>query len=177
MGVCTALAWGGNPRWLASGHGFRAGAWSPESLLAAGVLAEHVLDSSIRIWDLETGAVARMLVGHSADVVGIAISADDMRLASTDERATTRVWDLTSGDCIEILEAVTDPTAIAAGAGRHPWLATAKGYEFSIRGAAGRAMAVRLPAAAKRLAAAPSGRSWALADGRHLDVFVVENAG
>jgi WD40 repeat protein/tRNA A-37 threonylcarbamoyl transferase component Bud32 len=69
-------------------------AYSPDKkLLAAG--GE---DSTVRIWDAETGQELRVLKGHRKAVVAVAFSPDGKRLASASTDATVRLWDSETGE-------------------------------------------------------------------------------
>jgi WD40 repeat protein/serine/threonine protein kinase len=54
-------------------------------------------DTTIRIWDLETGQVIRTLTGHAASVMCIAVTADGKQALSGSWDGTIRLWDLDSG--------------------------------------------------------------------------------
>ena len=51
-------------------------------------------DKTLKVWDLETGAVLRTLEGHSAGVYGVAVTADGKRAVSASDDKTVKVWDL-----------------------------------------------------------------------------------
>jgi WD40 repeat protein/nucleoside phosphorylase len=70
--------------------------WSPQSdLLIAGGQ-----DGLIRIWDRATGQMIRTLPGHTAAILGVAVSADGTRLVSGSEDGAVRLWELASGRAI-----------------------------------------------------------------------------
>lgn len=55
-------------------------------------------DKSIRVWDLNTTKVIRMLQGHNDEITSLAFSKDGMQLASASKDQNIRVWSLSSSD-------------------------------------------------------------------------------
>lgn len=53
-------------------------------------------ESSIKIWNAETGKLAHTLFGHVNEVTAIAVSDDGTRLLSGDSRGRVKLWDLQS---------------------------------------------------------------------------------
>lgn len=98
--------------------------WSPQNdLLIAGGL-----DGLIRIWDRTTGQMIRTLAGHTAAVIGVAVSFDGATLISGAEDGTIRRWEIVSGRCLsarsvtrESIESIAigpDGRWVALGLGR-----------------------------------------------------------
>ena len=54
-------------------------------------------DSTLRVWDLESGQSLRTIQDHSDGVNGVAITPDGRRTVSASDDNTLRVWDLESG--------------------------------------------------------------------------------
>ncbi len=75
-------------------------AFSPDGRLLVSASADH----SVRLWDLVTGKPLRILVGHSAWVLGIDFSPDGRLLASGAEDKTLRLWDPATGKRLHTLE-------------------------------------------------------------------------
>ena len=73
-GQVTAIAFAPNGTWLATGSS----------------------DSTIRIWDVESGTELRALTGHTGSISRLVISADGQRLVSTTWKVI-KVWDVTNG--------------------------------------------------------------------------------
>jgi serine/threonine-protein kinase len=71
-------------------------AWSPDSLY----LATGSFDTTVRIWDAQSGQVVRALYGHTDSVQGVSWSPDGRRLASTSDDGTVRIWDAQNGRLI-----------------------------------------------------------------------------
>ena len=49
-------------------------------------------DSTVRLWDTETGACIRTLEGHCDEVFSVCFSPDGKQLASGSADATARLW-------------------------------------------------------------------------------------
>ena len=65
-------------------------------------------DTTVRIWDAETGALQRTLEGHTDWVNSVAFSHDGRRLASCSDDTTVRIWDAETGALQRTLEGHTD---------------------------------------------------------------------
>ena len=57
-------------------------------------------DSTIRLWNLETGKEALRMTGHSASVMSVAVTADGRRAISGSWDGIIRLWDLDTGKAI-----------------------------------------------------------------------------
>ena len=60
-------------------------------------------DSTIKVWDLETGACLRTLEEHLAAVLALALHPDRRRVVSGSRDTTIKVWDLETGECLRTL--------------------------------------------------------------------------
>ncbi|MFI5364282.1 MAG: TIR domain-containing protein [Candidatus Binatia bacterium] len=60
-------------------------------------------DSTVRLWDLETGRCLRVLEGHTATVWSVVWNADQRRAVSGADDKAVRLWDLETGRCLRVL--------------------------------------------------------------------------
>jgi len=65
------------------------------------------LDSTLQVWDLETGVALHTLKGHTKAVEAVAVTPDDSRIVSASRDKTLKVWDLETGQEILTLEGHT----------------------------------------------------------------------
>jgi WD40 repeat protein len=81
--------------WTFAGHsaGVRAVAITRDGRRAVSACS----DKTLRIWDLESGRLLKILEGHSEWVRAVAITPDDRRAVSVSDDNTLRIWDLESG--------------------------------------------------------------------------------
>ncbi len=63
------------------------------------------LDTSIRVWDVETGACKHALMGHQSLTSGMELR--DNILVSGNADSTVKVWDITTGQCLQTLSGKT----------------------------------------------------------------------
>lgn len=55
-------------------------------------------DSTLRLWDINSGTCTRRFVGHSKDVLSVAFSADNRQIVSGSRDRTVKLWN-TLGEC------------------------------------------------------------------------------
>jgi len=60
-------------------------------------------DSTLRLWDLNTGTTARRFVGHTKDVLSVAFSGDNRQIVSGSRDKTIKLWN-TLGECKYTIE-------------------------------------------------------------------------
>jgi WD40 repeat protein len=65
-------------------------------------------DKTARLWDVETGAPLRALLGHQKRIYAGTFSADGRRIATSSEDGTVRLWDAATGILLETLEGHRD---------------------------------------------------------------------
>jgi WD40 repeat protein len=61
-------------------------------------------DTTIRLWDLETGRCECILEGHSAPVYSLVWSADNRRALSGSADGTLRLWNVETGRCLRVMK-------------------------------------------------------------------------
>ena len=61
-------------------------------------------DTTLRVWDLESGQCLRTLQGHTDRVNSVSVCPDGRRAVSGGGDYTLRVWDLESGACLRTLQ-------------------------------------------------------------------------
>ena len=64
-------------------------------------------DGAIRFWDVETGKLVRVLMGHDGEVKTLAWSVDRKTLASGSRDKTIRLWDPVAGKVTKVLSGST----------------------------------------------------------------------
>ena len=64
------------------------------------------LDTSIRVWDVETGSCKHALMGHQSLTSGMELK--DNILVSGNADSTVKVWDITNGQCLQTLSGNID---------------------------------------------------------------------
>lgn len=59
------------------------------------------LDTSIRVWDAETGSCKHTLMGHQSLTSGMELRSNILVSGNAD--STVKVWDITNGQCLQTL--------------------------------------------------------------------------
>jgi WD40 repeat protein len=54
-------------------------------------------DSTIKLWDVQTGSELQTLTGHTAPVQSVALSSDGLTVASCSDDKTIKLWDVKTG--------------------------------------------------------------------------------
>jgi WD40 repeat protein len=71
-------------------------------------------DTTMAVWDLETGARIRQLAGHRDWVSSVAVTPDSRRIISGSDDRTVAIWDLETGACIRQLAGHQDTVSSVA---------------------------------------------------------------
>jgi small GTP-binding protein len=61
-------------------------------------------DTTVRLWDVETGRCLQVFKGHTSSVWSVTWSADGRRALSGSNDTTVRLWDVETGRCLRVLE-------------------------------------------------------------------------
>jgi len=90
-------------------------------------------DTTMRLWDLESGRVLRALSGHSSGVLAVALGSDGRLALSGSNDRTARLWDLDTGSCLRSLtyDSAGVLSVALSGDGRLALLGCA-GYEVPV---------------------------------------------
>src|SRR5947209_4342270 len=75
-------------------------AWSPDGRLLAGAGS----DTTIRLWDRDSGGLRNIFLGHADSVGALAFTPDGKTLLSGSSDQTIRVWEIVSGQPLRILQ-------------------------------------------------------------------------
>jgi len=57
-------------------------------------------DETLKVWDPYAGTCLRTLVGHTGEVLAVAVTRDGSLAISGCEDKTLKVWDVLSGACL-----------------------------------------------------------------------------
>ena len=68
------------------------------------------LDTSIRVWDVESGQCRHTLVGHQSLTSGMELK--NNTLVSGNADSTVKVWDIITGNCLQTLSGESNSTLI-----------------------------------------------------------------
>jgi WD40 repeat protein/serine/threonine protein kinase len=80
------------------------------------LLASAGADFEIRLWDVRSGEVKRVLQGHGGIVTGLAFAPDGERLASCSHDGTIKIWDVRTGaELVTLSDHDSQVTAIEFG--------------------------------------------------------------
>ena len=60
------------------------------------------LDTSIRVWEVETGECLHTLIGHQSLTSGMELK--DNILVSGNADSTVKIWNILTGECLRTLE-------------------------------------------------------------------------
>jgi WD40 repeat protein len=89
-------------------------------------------EPSIRVWSVPAFEEMRTLAGHTQSVNALALSTDQLMLASASTDRTVRLWDYASGACLRVLRGHTNTVAGVKLSPDGRWVATAS-YDATVR--------------------------------------------
>jgi WD40 repeat protein len=154
------------------------GHWSPVASVAFDLtgrrLASGSYDNTVRVWDAATGAEIACLRGHEREVMSVAFDPTGRRLASGADDGT-RLWDVESWECLEVLSRTDEDYATAEQAARaFAWHALTHGLETVIKPEGGGETIAWFSPALNYISTHPSACIWAGAAGSHLYLIRLE---
>lgn len=77
--------------------------WTPSSWQFDGThIVSGSLDTSIRVWDVESGNCLHTLMGHQSLTSGMELR--DNILVSGNADSTVKIWDIKTGQCLQTLQ-------------------------------------------------------------------------
>ena len=65
-------------------------------------------DSTINLWDVQTGGVVKTFHGHTSSVLCVSISPNCATIASGSKDNTVRLWNIQTGDCFHVIKGHND---------------------------------------------------------------------
>ena len=102
----------GKHKMLLSEHkGLRCIGMSPDGM----IIATGSEDTTIRLWDINTGHLTRTLKGHNHRIHSVIFTSNGQILISGSEDNTIRLWDVTTGENIKTYTAHTDASGSHGG--------------------------------------------------------------
>jgi WD40 repeat protein len=88
------------------------------------LLASGSEDTTVKIWDVNTGNCLKTLLGHKDRVRSVAFSPDGRELASSGDDGTVRIWNLATGNCLAVLNGHGDRVRAVAFSPDHLYFAS-----------------------------------------------------
>ena len=77
-------------------------------------------DSTLKLWDVDTGKAFRTFQGHNGRVNSAAFGPGGRTLVSASSDCTLKIWDLSTGACLKTIPLLWKPLHIAAPAPHRP---------------------------------------------------------
>ena len=88
-------------------------------------------DTTLRIWDADTGKCLHILEGHTQNVTKFIFSPDGSMVLSCSDDGTLRLWNIASGMCIQTLTGHPQPVQDCAFSPDGRFIASSSGDAFS----------------------------------------------
>ncbi len=137
-------------------------------------LASGSSDKTVRVWNAATGTEVACLDGHDKPVESLVFDPTGGRLASG-TRDETRLWDVWSRKCLEVLSRTNQDYATAEQAAMaFAWRALTRGLETVLVSKGGGEAIAWFSPALSTFSTHPSGRIWAGSVGNHLYLIRLE---
>ena len=96
-------------------------------------------DETIRLWDVQTGGVAKIFYGHTSCVLSVSISADCTIIASGSADKTICLWNIQTEECFHVINqqnqvnhvrlSPTNPKHLIAVSGNKVWFWDISGHQ------------------------------------------------
>lgn len=87
-------------------------------------LASASADTTIRVWDADSGACLRILKGHRESIFSVTFAHNSTRLASGSHDHTIKIWDIVRGVCLKTLKGHSDQIHSVAYSRDSRWLSS-----------------------------------------------------
>ncbi len=134
-------------------------------------------DETVRIWDASNGTMLMVLKDREFMPHKVSYSSDGRQIVAYSTDKKVRVWDESSGACMERKEGFIEFAAIAAGPPQLSWHAVSAGWGTpgtAIEDVVSERSVAWYPIWFSDITTHPSGRSWAGVDGFHVHIFTLE---
>ncbi len=140
---------------------------------------ESIITSSektIYVWHAASGVLQSVLDGHASWIDSISYSPDGKTIVSSSIDDTMRVWNVETGECLQVIPSRGETLAFAQGARYFPLRALVRCNEVAIEDAStGNTVAFwALPV--NIIVIHPNGRTWCGSASNHLWCFLLEEA-
>jgi WD40 repeat protein len=130
-------------------------------------------DKTVRVWDATTGQELLCLRGHEDRVTSVALSGDGQRIVSKSYEKTV-VWNLTTGECLQIYKGIADVEALAQGSQQFPFVAVKRNLETAFQEADSQRPVAWLAEGLEQIVTLPSGRAWVGSMHNHVHLIALE---
>ena len=117
---------------VSRGESFYKAAFSPDGKTVAASVLENAGNSSIRIWDIETGALLHTLGGKAPFPVPLAYSPDSSQIAGASIISDVEIWDMKTGASLHTLKGHLHPVSAVSYSPDGKRLASAS-YDKSVK--------------------------------------------